>query len=178
MQRLIPGLSCAVAAAAIAAGLGAAAVLAQSPAGEAPGAAPRTAWGDPDLQGVWVGSTLTPLERPPQFEGREFLTEEEVAALENGAVARNVRLAERPAEATTAGGSVDRRADGTPGFYNNLWLDGGTAWDPRRRTSLVVDPPDGRIPYTATARDNERPSDQLQSPARLRLRTMLDRAGR
>ncbi len=157
MQRLMSGLSHVAATLAITAGLGATAVLAQSLASEAPGAALRTSWGDPDLQGVWVGSTLTPLERPPHFEGREFLTEEEVAALENGAVARNVRLAERPAESTTAGGSVDRRADGTPGFYNNLWLDGGTAWDPSRRTSLVVDPADGRIPYTATARDNERP---------------------
>ena len=156
MQRLISGLSHGVAALAIAAGF-AAAVHAQSPAGEAPGAAPRTPWGDPDLQGIWVGSTLTPLERPPQFEGREFLTEEEVAALEDGAVARNVRLAERPAEATTAGGNVDWREDGTPGFYNAFWLDGGTAWVPGGRTSLVVDPPDGRIPYTATARDNERP---------------------
>ena len=114
MQRLISGLSYGVAALAIAAGCGAAAVHAQSPAGEAPGAAPRTPWGAPDLQGIWVGSTLTPLERPPQFEGREFLREEEVAALENGAVARNVRLAERPAEATTAGGSVDRRAAARP----------------------------------------------------------------
>ena len=157
MQRLISGLSHVVATLAIAAGFGTAAVHAQSLESEAPGAALRTSWGDPDLQGIWVGSTLTPLERPPQFEGREFLTEEEVAALENGAVARNVQLAERPAESTTAGGSVDWREDGTPGFYNTFWLDGGTAWDPSRRTSLVVDPPDGRIPYTATARDNERP---------------------
>ena len=102
MQCLISGLSRVVATLAIAAGLGAAAVHAQSLAREAPGAALRTAWGDPDLQGIWVGSTLTPLERPLQFEGREFLTEEEVAALENGAVARNVQLAERPAESTTA----------------------------------------------------------------------------
>ena len=54
----------------IAAAFGAAAVRAQSPTGEAPGTAPQTPWGDPDLQGIWVGSTLTPLERPPQFEGR------------------------------------------------------------------------------------------------------------
>ena len=157
MQRLISGLSLVAATLAIATALGGAAVQAQAPTGNATGVALQTPWGDPDLQGIWVGSTLTPLERPPQFEGREFLTEEEVAALENGAVTRNVQLAERPAESTTAGGSVDWREDGTPGFYNNFWLDGGTAWGPERRTSLVVDPPDGRIPYTATARDNERP---------------------
>ena len=43
---------------------------------------PRTPWGDPDLQGIWTGSTLTPLERPSDLAGKQFLTEEEAAALE------------------------------------------------------------------------------------------------
>ena len=77
--------------------------------------------------------------------------------MENEAVERNERLLARPAERTTADRNVDWRPDGTPGFYNNLWLDGGTAWAPSRRTSLIVDPPDGRIPYTADARQDERP---------------------
>ena len=99
---------------------------------------PRTPWGDPDLQGVWTGSTLTPLERPTALTGKEFLTDEEAEALESQAVAAT--LAERPARA------------GDPGTYNQIWFDPGTTVLPNRRTSLVVDPPDGRIPFTPAGR--------------------------
>ena len=108
--------------------------------------APRTPWGDPDLQGTYTNKTITPLERPEDLAERAFLTEEEVATLEQEAVDRNIRLAVRPAERTTASDNVDTRADGTPGFYNNFWLDGGTTVVGTRRTSLIIDPPDGRIP--------------------------------
>ena len=71
----------------------------------------RTAWGDPDLQGIWVGSTMTSLERPERYEGREFLTEAEAAELERAAVERDQHLLHRPAERTKAGTNVDRRAE-------------------------------------------------------------------
>ena len=138
----------AIAAVIVGLGLGAAYAQATTPeaANSAPGtavAAPVTAWGDPDLQGIWVGSTLTPMERPAEFEGKEFLSAEEVADREEEA-----RAGQFQESATTAG---------DPGTYNAIWFDRGTAWVQSRRTSLVVEPPDGRIPYTATARQLERP---------------------
>jgi hypothetical protein len=112
---------------------------------------PRTAWGKPDLQGVWDFRTITPLERPKDMAGREFLTEAEAAKLEQATEDRNEELLVRPAERAPVGGNVDRRADGTPGFYNNFWLDQGTKTIATRRTSLIIDPPDGRLPALTPA---------------------------
>ena len=116
-------------------------VAAQSSEPEAP---PRTPWGQPDLQGVWDFRTITPLQRPEELGDQAFLTEEEVANLERTVIDRNIELANREARRTEVTESVDRGEDGAPGFYNNFWLDGGTT--STGRTSLVIDPPNGRIP--------------------------------
>ena len=99
---------------------------------------PQTAWGQPDLQGVWDFRTITPLQRPERFGDRAFLTSEEAATLELEAVNRDERLLLASARRTEAGGNV--------GAYNNFWMDRGTRTIETRRTSLIVDPPDGRMP--------------------------------
>ena len=104
---------------------------------------PKTPWGDPDLQGTYTNKTITPVQRPEELAGQAFLTDEEIAELERETVERNERLLLRPAVRTTVS-DVDRGVDGAPGAYNNFWLDGGTTTT--GRTSLIVDPPDGRIP--------------------------------
>jgi hypothetical protein len=91
--------------------------------------APRTSWGDPDLRGVWTWRTGTPLERPRQWSDRETVSEEEAAAFAEG---------------------FDANFEANPPLNSELnlelWLDHGTTLTEDRRTSLVIDPPDGRIP--------------------------------
>jgi len=126
--------------------------------------APRTAWGAPDIGGLWNSSTVTPLERPEAQADKEFLTEEEAAAIEQRVVNQNTR-ANAPSEVRTeplpVGGNV--------GAYNSFWLDRGTTVVPTRRTSLVVDPPNGRLPaLTAEA------ARYVSSPARQRLKDVRE----
>jgi len=99
---------------------------------------PRTPDGHPDLQGIWTNATLTPLERPRSLRDRAFLTETEAAAIEAQAA---------KARATSDG----RQTTGDVGTYNQFWSDSGTAVLPTRQTSLVVDPPDGRVPVRPEA---------------------------
>ncbi len=110
---------------------------------DADGSIPRTADGRPDLQGIRTNSTVTPLERPADLADREFLTVEEAA-----------EYARRARERTHADRrSADPEADLRTG-YNDFWWDRGTATVTTRRTSLIVDPPDGRIPpLTPAARE-------------------------
>ncbi len=91
---------------------------------------PRTAWGAPDLGGVWDFRTITPLERPDEFADKEVLTAEESAAREARAVERNV---DRPPPPGSTGG------------YNRFWVDTPSFAD-NTRTSLLEDPPDGKLP--------------------------------
>ena len=111
---------------------------------------PRTAWGAPDLGGVWDFRSITPMQRPEDLADRDFLTEEAAAALEQRAIDRQNRFLSLPAQRTEAGDNVDRRPDGGNGSYNHTWLDSGTQTVGTRRTSLIVDPPNGRYP-TMTA---------------------------
>ena len=109
--------------------------------------APRTPWGEPDLQGLWDIKTITPLERPLALGTKEFYTEQEAAERERLAVDR----------ATDEARGADARAD-VAGAYNDFWWDRGTKDVQTRRTSLIISPPNGRIPWRpeAMARNAER----------------------
>jgi hypothetical protein len=93
---------------------------------------PMTPWGDPDVQGTWDYRSITPLERRPEFGDREFYTDAEVKELEARAAKRMDEAPEEGAPASTV--------------HPTYWTDPGRYVTESRRTSLIVDPPNGRIP--------------------------------
>jgi hypothetical protein len=109
-----------------------------------PGPAPRTAWGAPDLQGIWTNEYETPLQRPAHLADKEFYTDAERAELDKqraGMRTFSDRVAPRGTEQDVAGA------------YNAVFQ---SIKHTGRRTSLIVDPPDGRVPpLTAAAQQRK-----------------------
>jgi hypothetical protein len=156
-------------AAVAAAGLHASAATAQSRVAAAGKDAPafkvpRTSWGDPDLQGVWDYRTITPLERRPEMGDRRFYTDDEVAQLE---------------------GRAAKRLDDTPDttvqtnlVHADYLTDPGRHVDESRRTSLIAEPENGRIP-PLTAEAQQRQAETARSasaaPPGGRVDSYLDR---
>ena len=95
---------------------------------------PRTPWGDPDLQGFWNNNSSAPLERPEDLGERDTLTAEEVE--QRAERRRNLLFGRR---------------EGDTGSYNEFWFEHG---QDNNRASLIVDPPDGRLPLTPEARND------------------------
>lgn len=112
---------------------------------------PRTPWGDPDLQGAWDYRSITPLERPPELGGRQFYTDEEIAALEAQAARR---MDEPP-------------GDDAPNLVHAQYMtDPGRRVDESRRTSLIIEPADGRLP-AMTAEGQARQQRMREEAARV-----------
>lgn len=120
-------------------------------AGEPAAPAASTPWGDPDLQGLWTTRYDTPLQRPARFADKEFFTDEERAELD----LQRTAILERDAR-PEVGNPLS-----TGGAYNRaVFL---THKETGRRTSLIVDPPDGRIPpLTPAAQERRRTLREFQ----------------
>jgi hypothetical protein len=112
-----------------------------------PWSLPRTAAGVPDLNGVWDFRTITPMERPDSLAGKAVLTDEEAASLEEQTARERVDKAPPP---------------GQTGTYNRFWVDYGTSVVDSRRTSLIVDPPNGRIPALTGAAAEKRAAERMK----------------
>ena len=107
-------------------------------AASAPAAIPRTTDGRPDLQGIWDFAQLTPLERPGDFAGKTSLTDDEAEEFAQ----RRIETSNKDRRDGGAAADVERA-------YNDFWWDFGTRV--AKQSSLVVDPPDGRIPALTPA---------------------------
>jgi hypothetical protein len=115
---------------------------------------PRTVDGQPDLEGVWTNATITPLERPADLAGKAFFSPSEVAAYEKRVV-DEANVDRRRSDITTDVGLA----------YNEAWWDRGTHVVRTLRTSLIVDPADGKLP--ALTADGERRAAAVSEQRRL-----------
>jgi hypothetical protein len=129
---------------------------------------PRTADGQPDLQGVWANNNVTPFERPAALAGKPFLTDAEVAALK--AKASDLFSGDGDAafgddvfNAVVTGAQKFTSSDTTTGNYNQFWI---ADRDFDNRTSLITDPPDGRLPPLTPEAQKKRPSPQVDRTQR------------
>ena len=114
----------------------------------------RTAWGDPDFQGVWRYEAVIALERPSRFGDRESLTDAEIAAIETQEQEQEAkRLAGEEGAAVGRQSLAESPIRGNE--YNSFWQDHGRPRKVYKQTSLITDPRDGRIPYTDDARKAE-----------------------
>jgi hypothetical protein len=106
-------------------------------------AVPRAHDGHPDLTGIWTNATITPLERPAEFNGKATVTDAEAKAFEQKDTQSNTLDSD-----VTSG--FNKATGGTGvGAYNNLFVDRGSELakvDGTKRTSLIIDPPDGKMP--------------------------------
>ena len=107
---------------------------------------PRTPWGVPALGGLWDYSSITPMQRPEEYADQEYLTEDEAAALEQGAVDRERNILASPVNRAEAGDAA-----GANGHAWQWGLDFGTRVVADRRTSRIIDPPKGRFPEMTEA---------------------------
>ena len=131
--------------------LSALAIAAPAAGQSAKGTPPRTPDGKPDLQGTFTFATITPLQRPEALKGKEVMTAEEAAAFE---ASENIRLNRDLFDPEKGAPSVGYppRSQGGVLSYNDFWYERGDQLTADRRTSLISDPPDGRIPFTAATR--------------------------
>jgi hypothetical protein len=107
----------------------------------------KTSFGHPDLEGVWSNNSATPLQRPAAWANKEFLTDAEVAQVEKAArqleLEGDALFGDELISDTLQGHTAPKSHDTETGNYNAFWL---PARDFERRTSLIIDPPNGRIP--------------------------------